>query len=161
MENPEEIQEIIVGRLFIGSYHCRYEEIYLKSLGIERVCDLSGLECPQFDGVAYSIFSGIKDSVDQLLLPTMMEVHDIVNSSKESRVLVHCNQGISRSAACVVYCVMRMLDITLHTAFILVKKKRRIVFPNLAFFRELIAVEKELRGSTTLEIGPHGQLLWS
>ncbi len=59
------------------------------------------------------------------------------------RVLVHCKEGISRSATIVVAHLMQtgvpMLEALAHV------KKRRSVFPNDGFLRQLAAFELQLR----------------
>jgi protein-tyrosine phosphatase len=76
------------------------------------------------------------------------------------KVLIHCQQGISRSAAVVIYIYMRQCGVRLKEAFLEVKQKRRVVLPNAGFMRELVEAELELYGETSLEIGKHGQLFW-
>ena len=54
-----------------------------------------------------------------------------------ARVLVHCNHGISRSATCAVYYVMRRNACALPDALRAVKRAREIIHPNQGFLRQL------------------------
>lgn len=55
----------------------------------------------------------------------------------KSTVLVHCKAGISRSAAMVIYHLMRSRGYTLKDAIAHVKAKRRIISPNDGFMSAL------------------------
>ena len=50
--------------------------------------------------------------------------------------------------------------LSLKAAFQFVKSKRRVVLPNVGFLAQLIESELKLFGSTSLRLGPHGQLFW-
>lgn len=60
-------------------------------------------------------------------------------------VLVHCEAGISRSAATVIAYLVRYRDFTLEEAFALVKARRSIVSPNHGFVQQLLSFETRLR----------------
>ena len=60
------------------------------------------------------------------------------------RVLVHCAEGISRSATVVIAFLMRTYGLTLYQAYSHAKSQRKQVFPNLGFWKQLDALEKEL-----------------
>jgi hypothetical protein len=51
----------------------------------------------------------------------------------QQKVLVHCQQGASRSAAVVMYVLMKTQGMSLRDAFRLAKARRRVVLPNLGF----------------------------
>ncbi|KAL5332671.1 protein-tyrosine phosphatase-like protein [Aspergillus crustosus] len=53
------------------------------------------------------------------------------------RVLVHCNQGISRSGAVVVAYMMRTFSIPYTNALALARESRSIVYPNIGFEYQL------------------------
>lgn len=52
-------------------------------------------------------------------------------------VLVHCVQGKSRSASCVIHYLMLSRGIALAEALSLVTSTRRIAMPNAGFMRQL------------------------
>jgi protein-tyrosine phosphatase len=55
-------------------------------------------------------------------------------AQKGERILVHCHQGISRSATIIIAYVMRRDRLTLQKAYELVKSRRELVFPNYGFW---------------------------
>ncbi|KAI3662475.1 hypothetical protein MP638_003615 [Amoeboaphelidium occidentale] len=70
---------------------------------------------------------------------------DLVNS-KDKAVLIHCKQGLSRSATLVIAYVMKELKISMEEAYTFVKKKSPNVSPNLGFVFQLLDFEKEVLG---------------
>lgn len=79
-------------------------------------------------------------------------VTDFILEARESgyRILVHCEQGISRSASSVIAFLIRYEDMSLIDAYWHVKRKRFCVSPNEGFMEHLVAFEKKYRGSTTI-----------
>ena len=67
-------------------------------------------------------------------------------------VLVHCEKGITKSAAVVIYYLMKKNNISLAQAFKEVKKYRSIVLPQPSLFRHLISSEINLRGVESIRI---------
>ncbi|XP_053641553.1 uncharacterized protein ssh isoform X2 [Cherax quadricarinatus] len=66
---------------------------------------------------------------------------------KDSKVLVHCKMGISRSASVVIAYAMKEFNMTLEEALALVKKKRTCIKPNQAFCNQLKTYEGILDAS--------------
>lgn len=57
---------------------------------------------------------------------------------------MHCYQGISRSATLVLAYLMMRENMSLEDAIVLVRKRRE-VFPNSGFLRQLIELEEQLQ----------------
>ena len=69
--------------------------------------------------------------------------------------LVHCVAGVSRSVSLCIAYLMKQEHLTLRDAFDDVKKRRPIARPNIGFFRQLIAYERELfDGVNTVKFVP-------
>lgn len=60
----------------------------------------------------------------------------------EPAVLVHCNKGVSRSAAIVIAYIMREKKLLYKEALAIVRKERESVFPNSGFAAQLRTWEK-------------------
>ena len=66
--------------------------------------------------------------------------------------LVHCRAGISRSASICIAYMMKTRNMTLKQAYRYVKQRRDIIHPNAGFFRQLIAYEESLYGTTSVKM---------
>lgn len=64
---------------------------------------------------------------------------------KDGVVLVHCNAGVSRAAAIVIGFLMTSEEISLASAFSLVKNARPSVCPNAGFMEQLRIYEEGKR----------------
>uniref|UniRef100_W5NNP8 Zgc:153044 n=1 Tax=Lepisosteus oculatus TaxID=7918 RepID=W5NNP8_LEPOC len=71
---------------------------------------------------------------------------------QHGRTLVHCNAGVSRSAALCLAYLMKHRSMTLREAHTWVRTRRPIVRPNRGFWKQLISYEHKLYGSTTVKM---------
>eukprot|EP00753_Platysulcus_tardus_P014053 PLAT4005.1.p1 GENE.PLAT4005.1~~PLAT4005.1.p1 ORF type:complete len:188 (+),score=66.76 PLAT4005.1:265-828(+) len=77
---------------------------------------------------------------------------DAALEEEETRVLVHCRAGMSRSATIVIAWLMKRDAMSLRDAYLHVKLARPLICPNSAFMRALIALERELFGQVTVTV---------
>ncbi|XP_074854171.1 protein phosphatase Slingshot homolog 3 isoform X2 [Carettochelys insculpta] len=73
------------------------------------------------------------------LLPYWKETYHFISAvrAQDSRVLVHCKMGVSRSASTVIAYAMKEYGWTLEQAYRHVRERRPIVHPNPSFMRQL------------------------
>lgn len=94
------------------------------------------------------------DGIDELSnsLPFILDFIDQIfkESKGESKILVHCRVGVSRSATVVIAEVMKRLHISLAKAYLYVRVRRLniIIQPNLRFMYELFKWEEQKRLET-------------
>ena len=162
--DDEQISEILVNELYLSGLHCRYDEELLSRYQITIICDLSchSTALPEYDGIVYHKFQ-ILDHQNENISVIMSEIYQIFSHMKEKenqRLLIHCQHGISRSATCVLFCLMNFKHFNLKQSFQLVKSIRSVVLPNVGFMNQLINAERELFGQVSLEMGVHGQFIW-
>merc|ERR1719379_1309207 len=81
----------------------------------------------------------IPDSAGVNLTPVMMEALPFIAEALAAggRVLVHCEQGQSRSASVVAAHLMSSEQISIHQALAVLRKHRPCVRPNDGFMRQL------------------------
>ncbi|KAG7270638.1 hypothetical protein CRUP_010933 [Coryphaenoides rupestris] len=105
------------------------------------------------DDVDY-IHIPVADSPQSALGDHFHRVADKIESVRRShgRTLVHCNAGVSRSAALCIAYLMKHQDQTLREAHTWLRSRRPIVRPNAGFWRQLIDYERELRGTTSVHM---------
>eukprot|EP00794_Sanderia_malayensis_P017457 gene17457-19204_t len=91
----------------------------------------------------------IEDSCKENILGILQDsLHFIASAKKNgSSVLVHCQGGVSRSAAITIAYLMYDMNLTLKDAYKFVKDKRSCVAPNLNFMGQLMEFEKQIGAS--------------
>jgi hypothetical protein len=90
----------------------------------------------------------LQDSPGEDLLCVLYDACDFLDSVRAAggRVLVHCSQGVSRSAALCIAYVMHTQGASFDAAFGLVKRIRGVASPNMGFACQLLQWAKR-RGS--------------
>ena len=94
----------------------------------------------------------VKDEVTVDLSTALREIPRRIEGEKMAggKVLVHCAAGVSRSATLVLAYLIGFQDMTLLAAHAHLKAARSVIRPNNGFWRQLVALEIELRGATSI-----------
>ncbi|XP_049619529.1 dual specificity protein phosphatase 18 [Syngnathus scovelli] len=106
-----------------------------------------------FHGVEY-VHIPLSDSPSTRLGDHFDEVADKIQHVAQSggRTLVHCNAGVSRSAAFCMAFLVKHRGVTLLEAHAWLKTCRPMARPNNGFWKQLIHYEEELRGCTSVRM---------
>ena len=64
----------------------------------------------------------------------------------DTRVLIHCHAGISRSPTIAIAYIMKTINMSTLDAYAFVQRSRRIISPNLNFMGQLVEYESKLKG---------------
>ena len=147
--------------LFLGNRRSAYEEQIVRDLGITHIVDCHDEDRPPLEphaatlGVRYCNVA-VYDRDSGNLTPHLPRILAFVQGARvaeaNARILVHCNQGISRSASCVVYLLMKMQPsrpssrhLSFDEALACVQAARSIACPSLVFRRQVAAAAHHKR----------------
>ncbi|KAI0251776.1 protein-tyrosine phosphatase-like protein [Lactifluus subvellereus] len=132
----------VLPRLYLTDLFTARDETQLSSLGITHVVSVieHAPAFPQTQSLR-TLHIPLSDTSDQDILAhlpvTTSFIRDALAEGPDSRVLVHCLMGISRSATVVCAYLIATTKMTPDEALAAVKAKRGIVCPNLGFRRQL------------------------
>ena len=135
--------------LYLGSRPKVGQIEALKKRGITHI--VSCLNAEKYSEVAFlekdfqTIFLPVRDGVREdiaSVLPTFFEfISKSKNSSPRTKVLVHCEAGVSRSATLIIALLMVRDHMSFFDAFLEVRSKRAKVLPNIGFASQLQTFE--------------------
>lgn len=126
----------------------------IRLQGITLVINCT-LEIPDFKAEDLKcIRVPVEDSKSANLAAHFDSVSDLIESEKNKggSTLIHCVAGVSRSATLCIAYLIKCYEMTLKDAYQLVKSKRFVIRPNVAFFRQLIDYEHRIHGKTTVNM---------
>jgi len=137
-----------VGALYLGSMTAVNDPDLLQEHRIShlvQVLDVAWLPAARAGFECYRI--DIRDSTSADLRPHLESVCNYIDRALRSgqNVLVHCQQGISRSAAVVMAYLIRNHSMSFDAAYALVKRKRACTKPNSGFVQCLQEWESQWR----------------
>ncbi|KAK9703366.1 Dual specificity phosphatase, catalytic domain [Popillia japonica] len=156
------MQEIIPG-VFLGPYstalkNCR--SILLDKGITHIICVRQDIEAhfikPQFTDHTFTYLTlDIADIATESIIRFFPKVRQFIDDAllKNSKVLVHGNNGNSRSATLVLGYIMEKFGLTCMEAYKYVKDRRACIKPNDGFVAQLVEYEPIYRARQTLEQG--------
>ncbi|PWA22206.1 hypothetical protein CCH79_00017419 [Gambusia affinis] len=138
----------ILPHLYLGCQRDVLNKELMQQNDIAFVLNASNT-CPKPDFVPESHFLRVpvNDSFCEKILPWLDRSLDFIEKAKasDSRVLVHCLAGISRSATIAIAYIMKRMDMSLDEAYRFVKEKRPTISPNFNFLGQLLDFEKNIK----------------
>jgi len=141
----------VLPRLYLTDLFTARDEGQLTSLGITHVVSVidRAPNLPQTPPLQ-TLHISLSDSSDQDILAhlpvTTSFIRNAFAESPDSRVMVHCLMGISRSATVVCAYLVATMGMTPDEAIDAVRAKRMIVCPNLGFRRQLEVYATQVQG---------------
>lgn len=96
-------------------------------------------------GVSHIVWKGIAitDSHESTISTHFDDTYDFIENA-DGAILVHCREGVSRSATIMIAYLMRKFNVPYQAALEFVQKKRAVVQPNKGFQKELKQYEEIL-----------------
>lgn len=157
------MSEILPGKLFLGPIECAMNADWLRTRGVRTVItvmkeheDLVDLfdavraatraaEVARHEVVPVDDWNKDGDRLAAALPACGRLIADTIDDGGGA-VLVHCMMGVSRSATVVLAYLVAQRRMPLDEALRQVLKQRSWIFPNDAFTRELLALERRELG---------------
>jgi protein-tyrosine phosphatase len=147
----------VVDRLFIGDRKFAKNKPKLCELGIKYIVNAT---CAPSDGGLHNFFEADQSFVYLRCAVADSDGADIAQFFERTSafiaegmatgysVLVHCQQGVSRSASLILAYLIRSQAMTLKGAYMHLRQRRPTVKPNANFLRQLIEWEKRSSSSS-------------
>lgn len=136
------VSTILPGKLFLSGIAAASSADRLDEHGITHVLSIvPASEAPRLPDGIHHLVIPLSDTTTANLLQHLPEAVGFIESalgeSGDARVLVHCIEGISRSASAVIAYLMSARGMSFAQALRIVKRRRAVVSPNLGFVRQL------------------------
>lgn len=133
--------EIIADRLFLGNHlHAESLEV-VNNLRITHIVNATKSINNRFQDRLQYCRVIVEDEETEMICYHFNKAFRFMDMAlaedPDARILVHCAQGISRSATLVIMYLMRTNDLTYEQALELVQKHRDVVQPNAGFVAQL------------------------
>ncbi|KAE9399952.1 phosphatases II [Gymnopus androsaceus JB14] len=134
---------LIVPRLYLSGYDTAMDEKQMLTLGVTHVVSILewSPELPAFIPPANRLHIALQDTANADVLGHLGETTRFVKAALEENVtnvvLIHCFQGVSRSATVVCAYLISTQDMTAAESITFVQSKRREVSPNNGFRKQL------------------------
>jgi len=149
---------LVLPCLFLGSHWPSADLVWLRNNNVKAIVNLAIVDGypnkypEEIDYISFRVRDSDNDDDNRALADSITKsIVFIAKHIKQNHaVLVHCRQGLSRSASIVIAFMMHSQNVTLKQALAKVREVRPKVQPNHGFMRTLISMEKELRGKASL-----------
>ncbi|EKX39494.1 hypothetical protein GUITHDRAFT_143482 [Guillardia theta CCMP2712] len=138
----------VAQQVLVGNVNAAQDLNCLKSYGVTHILNLASSKCPNFFPQRFYYKSlPLTDTPSQNIMQYFPETSSFIHDAKRygGTVFVHCIEGKSRSATCVIAYLMDTENYTLQEALMQVKSGRPIVQPNEGFMIQLQHYESVLR----------------
>ncbi|GIL51842.1 hypothetical protein Vafri_7769 [Volvox africanus] len=153
--------EVSAGLFLSGDYVAKNRET-LRQSGITHVLNCVGFICKEYfkDELTYKTLY-LQDTPAEDILCVLYDCLDYIDGALQSggHVLVHCSQGVSRSATLVIAYIMWRSGKPYDEVFAAVKAVRGVANPNIGFTCQLLQWQKRAASAKTrmrmYRIAPH------
>jgi len=153
-----DISEILPAVLYLGSAAGAGYKANLVRLDIKTIINVTKVFPNLFPGCFSYHKIGIDDTLAENIKQHFSRTNEIIDACRQrgERVLVHCMMGISRSSTIVIAYLMKAENKRLKDALEFTRSRRSQVCPNGSFLNQLVEYEKELFGSSSMDVPGFG-----
>lgn len=137
--------DLVLSRLYISSLRIAENQNILNRLHVTHVLTVCPVRPPHYEGITYKLVS-ISDSPDHRIDLKFQESFEFIRNALVNGgvVLVHCFQGVSRSASIIIGYLITYNSMNFEQAYDYLKHKRACVNPNYGFMNQLRNYAKRL-----------------
>uniref|UniRef100_A0A0N5BRX6 protein-tyrosine-phosphatase n=1 Tax=Strongyloides papillosus TaxID=174720 RepID=A0A0N5BRX6_STREA len=119
----------------------------LNNLCIKNIITISAMSIPddkKINGIGYNFLFCLDQPEQDILGNNFLEnaISIVEKKLSEGKLLIHCEQGISRSATLCIAYIMKTFKYTFSRAYELIKTKHPQACPNSGFLKQLQIFEK-------------------
>jgi len=143
--------------LYVGDVYAAHNVTELKGRGFTHIVNCVPGVQPAFASEFKYLYIPMLDcpteSISDQFNDSFNFIHDAL--SNHGVVLVHCLQGMSRSATIASSYVMKAMHVPAREAVSILQSRRSIIKPNYGFMRQLEQYEKEMNEIRKEEITAH------
>lgn len=134
----------VIPGLYMGSQDVTQDLDLLHKHKITHILSV-GVQVCQWPEFKYTFIEAL-DLPEFVMKPVFQQSSELIDEVRDSggSVFVHCNAGVSRSAAIVIAYLMKNQKLSYLLAVDLLKQTRPCVKPNDGFIRQLKLLEKDL-----------------
>ena len=146
------------GFVAIGAEANAHDIALLEKHKITHILNVTANACP--DDVKKGRFTlqiSVNDSMSQNIVQYFAEVIEFIHAARSvpnSKLLIHCHAGISRSVSFAIAYVMWAEHLSLEDAYAMIRSYRRCASPNLNFLGQLLTFGKFLPPNTAITCSP-------
>ena len=139
----------IINNIYLGDIVSATDKSCLKNINI--IVNISNSRYKEEPNIKYYHFD-IDDNRNETISRFFSQFINIIKESENKNILIHCMNSVSRSVSLVLYYLMT-LGMTLNDSIKYLKSKRnQYTRPNVGFFRQLLAIEKELYSNNSITV---------
>lgn len=151
--------QLIVPRIYLGPEYAAQDLSYLREVGITHIVNCSGTT-PAFPTDLVSLSLEVEDTdqedISRYFGATIEWMNDALRLSN-SKILVYCRLGLSRSPTIVIAYLMSTMNISFSIAHSIVKRARGFITINRGFLGQLLADDQQR--SPDRKLSPVGEQL--
>ncbi|KAF9647180.1 phosphatases II [Thelephora ganbajun] len=152
-DDPTHQPDLIIPGLYLSDLHTAQDPTVATSFGITHIVSVLDFH-PSFPHEMRHIKKmhvRLSDNFREKIIPHLDETTAFIQEAlkdPESKVLVHCVMGISRSATVVSAYLIARDAMTAPEAIDFIRERRPIICPNIGFRRQLDEYAVKLHGET-------------
>ena len=142
---------LITDNIYISGYKYSIDYNYLKKNNFTHIINCAGgsnyfipIKFNDFSYYTINLRDDSSSSIIEAIMWFLSFMHNIKSNNPNSKILVHCAEGISRAPALMCSYLMWKMNIDSKTAMNIIKEKRSCIDINIGFIFQLDSLRKDM-----------------